>query len=173
MKQLDEFIISLSGSKENVSEYSFELKKDFFEHFNDAEILDSDLTVLMTLNKSISVFEMDFSLAGELSVSCDRCLEPMTQAIKYNTELIIKYGDHFEEVDDKVVIIPSTEEQINIAPYVFEFAKLALPIQRTHPIGECNVEMLEQMQKYQRKEEEKNTDSRWDALADLKDKLEN
>ena len=109
----------------------------------------------------------------ELTVSCDRCLKPITQAIKYNTELIIKYGNHFEEIDDKVIVIPSTEEQINIAPYVFEFAKLALPIQRTHPKGECNKEMLEQMQKYQRKEEEKNTDSRWNALAALKDKLEN
>ena len=47
MKQLDEFIISLSGSKENISEYSFELKKDFFEHFDDAEILYSDLTVFL------------------------------------------------------------------------------------------------------------------------------
>ena len=174
MKHLDEFIIPLSGNKANVSEHSFELKKSFFEHFEDTEILDSDVTVLMTLRKSISVFEMDFTLAGELSVTCDRCLEAMSQTIKYNTELIIKYGDKFEEIDDKVIKIPSTEEQINIAPYVFEFAKLALPIQRTHPEGQCDNEMLKQMEKYQRKEEEeKETDSRWDALAALKNKLEN
>lgn len=174
MKYLDKFTIPLSGNNENVSEHSFELKKDFFEHFEDAEIIDSDVTVAMTLRKSISVFEMDFTITGDLTVSCDRCLDPMIQDIEYDTELIIKYGDKFEEIDDKVIMIPSTEEQINIAPYVFEFAKLALPIQRTHLEGDCNNEMLEQMDKYQRKEEkEKSTDSRWDALAALKGKLEN
>lgn len=174
MKYLDRFTVPLSGNNKDVSEHSFELKKDFFTHFEDAEIIDSDVTVVMTLRKSISAFEMHFVLTGDFTVSCDRCLEPMIQSIDYSTELIIKYGEKYEEIDDKVVVIPITEEQINIAPYIFEFAKLALPIQRTHPEGECNEEMLEQMQKYQRKEEEeKDTDSRWDALAALKGKLEN
>jgi len=173
MKHLDEFIIPLSGSKEGASEHSFELKKDFFEYFDDNEINDAKLTVLMTLTKSISVFEMDFRLVGELTVACDRCLEDMAQAIDYRTELIIKYGEKYEEIDDKVISIPHNEDQINIASFIYEFAKLALPIQRTHPEGECNEEMLKQMEKYERKEEkEEKTDARWDALAQLKDKLD-
>ncbi len=173
MKHLDEFIIPLSGSKEGANEHSFELNKDFFAHFEDPEILDADVTVLMTLTKSISVFEMDFKLVGDLTVACDRCLEPMVQDINYTTELIVKYGEKYEEIDDKVITIAHNDDQINIASFIFEYAKLALPIQRTHPEGECNEEMLEQMEKYERKEEqEEKTDSRWDALAQLKDKLD-
>lgn len=173
MKQIDEFIIPLSGSKEGASEHSFELKKSFFEHFDDVEILDSDVKVTMTLIKNTRVFEMDFSLEGKLSVACDRCLEPMEQEINYDTKLIIKYGEKYEEIDDMVVTISPNQDEIDIASFIFEYAKLALPIQRTHPEGGCDEEMLEQMQKYERHEDDADTttDSRWDALAGLKDKL--
>lgn len=173
MKYLEEFIIPLTGSKEGASEHSFELKKSFFQHFEDVEVLDSDVKVMMTLRKTISLFEMDFSLSGHLSVACDRCLESMVQTISYDTELIIKYGEKYEEVDDKVVTIGPNDDQINIASFIYEYAKLALPIQRKHPEGECDAEMIAQMEKYERREdvEEVETDSRWDALASLKDKM--
>lgn len=173
MKHIDEFTIPLSGSKEGASEHSFELKKSFFQHFEDIETLDSDVNVVMTLTKNIHVFEMDFSLNGNLTVACDRCLESMQQDISYNTQLIIKHGEKYEEVDDKVVTIGPNDDEINIASFIFEYAKLALPMQCTHPEGECDEEMLQQMEKYERREEdeEKTTDSRWDALANLKDKL--
>ncbi len=172
MENLDKFIIPLSGTKKDTSNYSFKLKKDFFEFFEDTEILDSDIKVEITLKNSFGVFEMNFELAGNLTVICDRCLDPMVQTIENEAELIIKYGDKYEEVDDKVVTIAPTDEQINIASFIYEYAKLALPIQRIHPEGECNKQMLEQMHKYERKEEEKETDSRWNALSALKNKLE-
>ena len=174
MKYLDEFTIPLSGSKEGASEHSFELNKRFFQHFEDTEILDSDVKAVMILIRNRSIFELKFSLEGNLTVSCDRCLEPMVQPISYETELIVKYGERYEEIDDKVVTIGPNEDEINIASFIFEYAKLALPIQRTHPEGECDEDMLEQMEKYARHEDDEQqttTDTRWDALAGLKDKL--
>ncbi len=171
MKHLDEFTISLSGIKKTTSEYSFTLRKDFFEHFEELEIQDSDINVAMTLIKSSNAFEMKFSLTGDVTLICDRCLDPMIQPIDYDAELIIKYGDEFKEIDDKVITVSYDDDNINIASYIYEFAQLAIPIQRVHPEGECNEEMLEQMHKYERREDEQKTDSRWDALADLKDKL--
>jgi len=177
MNHLEEFTISLSGSKEGTSEYSFELHKSFFQHFNDDEIIDSDIDVKMILRKSINVYEMEFSLSGDATVACDRCLEPMIQPISYETKLIVKHGVKYEEIDDLVVTIGPNDDQINIASFVFEYAKLALPMQRTHAEGDCDTAMLEQMERYERQAEddeddEKTTDSRWDALAGLKDKLE-
>lgn len=175
MKHIEEFTIPLSGNKEGASEYSFQLNKNFFQHFEDAEVIDSDVQVEMTLRKNINVFEMDFSLSGNMTVACDRCLEPMVQDISYSTKLIIKYGEKYEEIDDLVVNIGPKEDQINIASFVFEYAKLALPMQCTHAEGDCDNAMLEQMEKYERHiedEEDTTTDSRWAALAGLKDKLE-
>lgn len=174
-RQLDEFIIPLTGSTKGVSEHSFSLNKSFFDHFEDDEILDSNVEVTMTLKKEMRHFEMDFNLNGILSINCDRCLEPMNIYIDFDNELIVKYGERYEEVDDKVVTIGPNEDEINIASFVFEYAKLALPIQRVHDEDDCDSEMLEQMAKYEKREEikeEKETDSRWDALAGLKDKLE-
>jgi uncharacterized metal-binding protein YceD (DUF177 family) len=173
MKNLEEYIIPLNGSEEGVSEHTFKLGKQFFEYFEDSDILDSDVTVLMKLTKGIRLFEMNFHLSGDLTVNCDRCLEPMVQEIDFDAELFIKYGEKYEEVDDKVVTIAPNDDQINIASFMFEYAKLSLPMQCTHFEGECNNEMLDQMEKYERKEDkETKTDSRWDALAGLKDKLE-
>lgn len=173
MKYLDEFTIPLSGSKEGASEHAFNIGKDFFQHFEDTEVLDSELQVVMTLIRNRTIFELSFALAGDLTVSCDRCLEPMVQEIEYSAELIVKYGDKYEEVDDKVVTIGPNEDEINIASFIFEYAKLALPMQRTHLEGDCDEDMLDQMEKYARHEddEETPTDTRWDALAGLKDKL--
>ncbi len=173
MKQINEFTISLSGNKEGTSEYNFKLDLSFFEHFEDQEVLDADVDVNMTLIKGINLFEMNFELMGNLTVACDRCLEPMVQDIDHEAKLIIKLGEEYQEIDDTVIIIPANDDEINIASYVFEYAKLALPIQRIHEDGECNDEMLDQMRKYERREElEEKTDSRWDILAQLKDKLD-
>lgn len=175
MKHLDEFTIPLSGSKEGTNKYAFNLNKDFFQHFEDVEIIDSNIKVEMNLSKNVNVFELKFTLSGEATVACDRCLDPMVQAINYNTELFVKYGEKYEEIDDMVVTIGPKDDQINIASFIFEYAKLALPMQRTHANGDCNKEMLEQIEKYERHiedEDDTTTDSRWAALADLKDKLE-
>lgn len=171
MKHLKEFIIPLSGNKKGTSEFSFKLDKKFFNHFNDTEIIDSDVNVTMVLIKSTNVFEMKFSLNGDMTVTCDRCLEPMVQNITYDTELIIKYGDKYEEIDDKVITINYNDEEIDIAPFIYEYAKLALPIQRFHQEGECNEEMLAQMGRYERRNNEATADSRWDALLEIKKKL--
>lgn len=173
MKHLDEFIVPLSGNKETLVEHSFVLDKSFFEHFDDQEIGDARLMVLMILKKNVSAFEIHFKLNGELTVACDRCLEAVVQSINYETDLLVKRGERYEEIDDKVLSIPREEERLNIASFLYEYAKLALPIQRMHAEGDCNSEMMAQMEKYQRKSEEsRQTDARWGALASLKDALQ-
>ena len=174
MKHLNEFTISLSGNKEGVSEHHFNLHHDFFVHFDDQEVLDADVKVSMTLIKRISVFEMNFKLLGEITVECDRCLEPMQQEIDHEAKLIVKHGEEYKEIDDTVVTIAPNDDEINIASFVYEYAKLALPIQRVHNYDECNSDMLEQMSKYERREDQKEEkkDSRWDILAQLKDRLD-
>lgn len=172
MKYLEDFIIPLTGSKDGVNEFSFVLDKRFFTHFEDDEVLDGEVNVALSMRKGINIYEMNFHLVGNLTLNCDRCLEPMVQEIEIESDLIVKHGAKYEEIDDKIVTIGDKEDNIDVSSFVYEYAKLALPIQRTHSEGECNEDMLEQMQKYERVEEvEKETDSRWDALADLKSKL--
>lgn len=175
MKHLEEFKIPLTGSKESVSEFSFELKMDFFDAFEDKEIIASDVRATMTMTKGIDVYNMSFHIEGDVEINCDRCLDPMVQNIEHEAILIVKVADKYKEVDDTVVTIGPKDDDINVASFVYEYAKLALPLQRVHfDEDDCNSEMLDQMHKYERREEseeEKEVDSRWNALADLKSKM--
>lgn len=175
MKQLEEFIIPLAGNKKGVSEFSFELDKSFFDTFEDNEVMDSEIYVNLTLTTGISAYDMHFELKGDVTLECDRCLEPMVQEIEHEAQLIVKLGEKYEEVDDTVVTLGPKDDDINVASFIYEYAKLALPMQRVHDEGHCDEDMLEEIQKHVRmdndEEEEKETDSRWNALADLKEKM--
>jgi uncharacterized metal-binding protein YceD (DUF177 family) len=73
-----------------------------------------------------------------------------------------------EESED-VIVIPETEYQFNLAPYIYEFIHLALPAQIIHPDDEygdstCDPEMLRILNTLAPSE---SVDPRWEALKKL------
>lgn len=175
MSLIDEYLIPFYGLKEGIYDYEFEAGNDFFELFENPDVKGGDLKINLILNRRAQFLEFRFNIAGSLTVSCDRCLEEFEFDTLTENELIVRFGEGFEEISDTVIIIPRDETRFNIAQYIYEFSVLSLPVQKVHPVREdgipgCNKEMLRKLENLHLREEEDNTDPRWDALKNLKSK---
>ena len=171
------YMIPLSGLKEGSHLYDFKIDDKFFAEFEESEIKSADLTALVRLTKRSAHMELKVELEGSAEIMCDRCLEYFFQEIESENNLFIKYGNNPEEVDDKVVIIPWGESELDLKQLIYEFAHLGLPLQRIHPDDKkgnssCNPEMLLKLGEHMTVKNE-GIDPRWQELNKLKDNLFN
>lgn len=175
-----QYSIQLTGLKEGSHLYEFEIDNDFFTGFEGSEISAGEIKVLVKLVKRSSHMELQLDLMGSVEVLCDRCLEPYMQELDTRGRLLIKLGDHWEEVDDEVLIIPYNESHLDLSQLIYEFANLGLPIQRLHPDDEegnssCDPDMLDRIEGFAdyAEDEEGEIDPRWKELGKLKEDLLN
>ena len=168
-----EFSIPFSGLKQGKHKFDYVVENEFFESFGYDDFNASNLNLNVLLNKTSTMLEFELSATGTVNVDCDVTSEPYEQHITANLDLVVKFGDSFNDEDDEILIIPHGEHKVNIAQYVYEMIVLAVPQKRIHPgveDGSLDSEVLKKLEELQPKEKKdntKNTDPRWDALKKL------
>ncbi|MBS0010952.1 MAG: DUF177 domain-containing protein [Bacteroidales bacterium] len=165
--------IPLRGLKEGIHLYDFKIDSNFFASFEKSEIHEAMLEAAVTLLKRSAHMEIRVEISGTVILTCDRCLELYTERLNSDDRVLLKYGDHREELDDEVIIIPYDESEFYLDQLIYEFAHLALPLKKTHHDDEngnstCNPEMLEKLSRHMVKGPEDNNDPRWQELEKLK-----
>ncbi len=171
MSYLKDFIIPFEGLSIGNHEFDFDVNQLFFEEIAYSEIRNGSVNVKLDFDKQETMLILSFSIDGNVEVQCDRCTDNFNYPIQGDQQLIVQFGDHFVEEDSEIIVIPRTDSEINLAPYIYEYIFLMLPIQRIHPddnLGNstCNKEMLEKLEKLSFSE--KHDDPRWDVLKKLK-----
>jgi uncharacterized metal-binding protein YceD (DUF177 family) len=140
--------ISLKNLSQGVHAYEYELDRKFFESIDGDEVKKGNVKVTVTVKKTSSTFELDFTLKGVVQVPCSRCLDDMNQEIDSRNRLIVKFGTEYSEESDEIIIVPEDEGEINIAWFLYEFIVLNIPIKHTHASGECNKTMSSKLRKH-------------------------
>ena len=142
---MDSVIIPLNGLPAGESVFSWQVGKEFFEAFGNAEILDADLSVRAQVEKSGNFLGVGLDIVGKLTVACDRCLEDLDMPVGTTALLSIKFGDEPSDADApagegerETVYLPADGSDIDLSQIVYDYACLALPMQRVHPAGGCN-----------------------------------
>jgi hypothetical protein len=151
MKQ-KEFNIPFSGLKQGKHEFDYKIENKFFESFGYDEFNDAKI---------------------DLHVG-DTSREPYDQKFSGTLELVVKFGDEYNDENDEILVIPHSDHQLNIAQFVYEMLVLAVPQKRVHPgvlDGTLKSEALIKLEELSPKEERDNkedNDPRWDELKKLK-----
>ncbi len=173
MMQHKEFIIPFSGLKQGKHEFGYTIENTFFESFEYDEFNGADIKLDVTLNKMSTMMELEMKARGTVNVDCDLTSEPYDQNIQADLELVVKFGDEYNNDNDEILIIPHSEYQINIAQYVYEMLVLSVPLKKVHPgvlDGSLQSEVLDRLEELQPKDTKENKediDPRWDALKKL------
>ena len=173
MMKKKEFSVPFSGLKQGKHEFDYVVNNEFFESFGYTDFNNADLKLSVLLNKTSTMLEFELAADGIVNVDCDITSEPYDQSISTNLELVVKFGDAYNDEDDEILIIPHGEHQVNIAQYAYEMIVLAVPQKRIHPgvlDGTLDSEALKKLEELQPKEKRDNkedTDPRWDALKKL------
>ncbi|MDR1980217.1 MAG: DUF177 domain-containing protein [Tannerellaceae bacterium] len=190
MGKFDIYKIDLKNLSPGIHEFDFSLENKFFIDIDGAEVQKGKVKACLTVKRSSMLFEMNFHLAGVVSVPCDRCLDDMDLSVESKNRLVVKFGKEYAEESEEIVVIPEDEGAINLAWFLYEFIALATPMKHVHPPGKCNKAMSTKLKKHTTRRagddddeydsEEVNdeismddeetsisTDPRWDALKDL------
>lgn len=162
-------IFSLSNQSH---EYNFEFDDAFFGDFEDSLIEKGSGTVHLVLNKSETMINLDIEINGKIELTCDRSLDKFYFPIQTKDNLILKYGEDWEELSEQIVIIPRDSERINVAQFIYEFMTIAVPMKKLHPRFENedlsgDPEMIYSSTEDKEKEGGE-IDPRWSKLKELK-----
>ena len=167
------FNIDIFNLSNKPHEFDFKFDDKFFEEFEDSFVEKGSGKVHVVLNKSDTMINLVVEIEGKVELVCDRSLENFDYPVQSKNELILKFGDEWEELSEQIVVIPRDSERINVAQFIYEFIGLALPMKRLHPKFEDEDQSDEPEMVYSSSEEEKeneggSVDPRWSELKKLK-----
>ncbi len=175
MKIENEFLIPFIGLKLGKHPFEFQINNKFFERFDYHEYENSDIKVDVVLDKKSTHLEISFKHKGTITVPCDLTTEIFDLPIKGKMNLIVKFGEEFNNDNEEMLILPHGEYQVDVAQYIYEMIVLSVPTKRVHPgvkDGTLQSEALQKLNNLSVKSvkednKENDTDPRWDKLKQL------
>lgn len=178
VKELSKFNIDIYGLEERPYEFDYELGDAFFEQTPQELVERGDFKVHLRLEKSSTMIQLWFTIEGNAELTCDRSLECFDEPVSTEDKLILKFGDHDEDLTEEISVINRNKSRINVANYIFEFIALALPMKKIHPNLRAQEEeenddegaIIYSSEKNEANapNEESKIDPRWEALKKLK-----
>lgn len=170
MKQMRQYEISLLGLKSDSNLFDFKVEEDFWKALDYAEIENGNVDITVKIDRLGRDFLMNFQLKGSVKVECDRCLAAVDVSVDTEAELLVKLGEETIELDDKVVVVDTSDGSINLAHYIYEFIVLSLPAKVVHEDGTCDTNMLDYLVSHEPNDikESDEIDPRWEQLRKLK-----
>ena len=172
MSRNDDTVVRFSGLKSGRYTYHFELGKEFFDRFENEEICDGKVEIDAVLEKTERVMMIKFTLQGEVTTLCDRCLGEMRVPIEGEESLSIRRSDTEESDDENVAILPEGAFEIDLAQWLYEYVAVRIPMQHIHAEGECDEATVSYIKSEEELKQEKEVsgevDPRWEALLKVR-----
>lgn len=183
VKELSKYNIDIYGLEDKQYDYDMESGDAFFEEMEQDLIEHGHFKTHVVLNKSATMIQLRFHTTGSVTLTCDRSLEPFEEPVDTDDRIILKFGDHNEELTEEIEMISRNTNRINVARYIFDFIALSLPVKKLHPSlrteeDEFDLEDDEEegmlvytsgeTEEGDETEEEEKIDPRWEALKNLK-----
>ncbi len=132
-----------------VNRFEYKLDKTFFSNMENEEIRDAELNVSLEVNNRGDFYELAFEISGELVLPCDRCLDDMRQGIDVSYGINVKYGEDYCDEADDLLIIPQSDNYLNVAYMIYDTVALAIPAKHVHQPGQCNRAMSAMLREHQ------------------------
>ena len=170
MRPKNDFNIEFSGLKLGHHNFDFDISETFFNDYNYCDFSHADIKIDVALIKKTTIMEFNIVVRGNVRIKCDLTNEPYDQPIDNNIDLVVKFGNEFNNEDDEILIIPHGEYKINLAQYIYELIILSVPAKRIHPgviDGSLKSEILNILEDLKPKENKKTVDPRWEKLKEI------
>ena len=173
MDKLRNYEVSFSGLKNGKHNFLFEIDKEFFQLFDtEQEFTNPKIVADILMDKHTTFLEFFIKTTGEVELVCDITNQPFNHPIENEIDVLVKFGENYDDSDIDVIQIPMQDHAFNVAQLIYENVALSIPMKKVSP--NVTNEDLEALEKFQPKAventEEPESDPRWDALRKLKDK---
>ncbi|MEE9348561.1 MAG: DUF177 domain-containing protein [Flavobacteriaceae bacterium] len=173
MKQDNTYKIQFTGLKIGLHQFNYTIEKTFFEPYPYNDFIDTKVNVQIDFNKQNTLFELYFSMQGVVRVNCDVSGEEYDQEVANTLNLIVKFGEAYNNEDEQILIIPHHEFELDVSQFIYELIVLSVPTKRLHPgiiNGTLKSKAMDKLEEMNTKNKEQ-IDPRWEKLKGLiKDK---
>ena len=151
MEKID-FLIPVNGLVSGKTSYRWTVGKEFFEEFENPDIIDASVEVEAVAEKSGHYIGVDCHISGSVTVSCDRCLGRLAIPVDTTGRLSVKFGSgddgtetSAEEDGREIVLLSGSDADLDMRQIIYDYVNLSLPIKKVHPEGECDPVMMEKL----------------------------
>lgn len=144
-----DFIIPVKGLSAGKHSYEFRLDGGFFREYGSTIIKDADLSANILLEKGAGWMRLDVHTTGSVTVECDRCLDDLVIPVDFEVPLQVKFSKaHLtdDDSDDEFVIMDSSDGELDMSQFLYDYVSINLPLQKVHKDGECNKEMIARLE---------------------------
>lgn len=191
MGKFTDYKLPLKSLPEGVHSFEYHLDKKFFENMESPDIHDADLHVTLSVTYKRDLYTLDFAITGTITLICDRCLDDLVMPVDTDYHINVRYGEDYNDEADDLLVIPESDNYLNVAYMLYDTVALTIPIKHVHPLGKCNRQMSQMLKKHRARPtgedgdledrlidemevmddsadvSETPTDPRWDALRGL------
>lgn len=144
------------------------LHDSFFEELDQEEIKGGEVEAEVNVTRTGEIFHLAFKLEGRVKVICDRCLDLVELPVSVEESIDAYYSDEDVSNDEDTVVLPTSEDGMDVSWLIYELILTSLPTKRVHEEGACNSEMQELIDRYDGGEGGGESDARWDALKNIR-----
>ena len=177
MTPLRAYDIHIVGLDNKRYEYDFASDDTFFASLDQELIKKGTVQTHLILDKSETMIRLDFHIVGFVEQTCDRSLDEYEEPVDTQQTMLLKFGDHNEELSDEIELIERNTTTVNVARYIFEFISLSVPMKRLHPRfrdeeegdEEENGKIIYRSDPEENEDDQSGVDPRWAALRKLSD----
>jgi uncharacterized metal-binding protein YceD (DUF177 family) len=169
MGKLNKYTVQFIGLKLGKHTFTYPIDNKFFDDFqyDDFNFINCDVDLLLI--KKSTLIELHFTVKGSANLTCDLTNETFNKEIIHKMDIIVKFGEFFNDENEDILILPHTSFQLDISQFIYEAIVLALPVKRIHPgvaDGTLKSNVLEKLKEYEIKTN-KEIDPRWGKLNEL------
>jgi len=166
------FVIPFVGLKLGKHCFEYHIDNTFFQDFGYDQFEDISVKVDLTLDKKSTLLELTFRHNGKVNVPCDITGEPFDLPINGNLNLVVQFGQEYNDENEELLILPHGEYQLNVAQYIYEMVILSIPAKRIKKNTENENIDIHTYYKYATEKqteilEQKDIDPRWEALKEI------
>ncbi len=139
--QIDLAQASQQGSTLNIS-----LNDSYFKGLDQEEIEGGQFDVKLTVKPAQNdIYSIKVEVEGVAKVLCDRCLDVLSLPVNAIETIKVKDGAVEDFDGEDLRYTEGRNTKFDFSWDIYEIIETSLPLQRVHPIGECNPEMIGQI----------------------------
>lgn len=159
-----------------IEEFDYRLGPEFFREMESTEVLSADVRATISVRRSGDIFGLNIAVNGVIGIVCDRCLEQMSHKVDTTYSVSVKFGGEYDDSNDSVIIIPGSDNVMDVSRLVYDTIMLTIPLQHVHPDGECDPGMTAKLAAHRAIDVDEEQmpglyDPEQDASADVDDDL--
>jgi len=134
MDKIAKYDISFIGLKNGKHRFAFDVYQEFFDLFEaENEFTGANIAADVLLDKHLSFMKFEIKIRGSVVLVCDISGSEYVQPISGDVDVIVKFGERYDDTDGEMITIPHNQNEYNIAKLIFEAALLSIPMKRLSP----------------------------------------